>query len=322
MSQTHLVRPSVPPGTHPIETGRYVLSTPPLGRLCDDLKQWVDNRAAGAIVVGPPRFGKTKGIAFGADELREHFGATFPVLRFCCRDYSFPTEGRFFEDLLSDFGHAMSRSGTASAKRARLTQFLIQEACDADHRRLVLLGDEAQKLHEQQYKWLVDIYNELDRHDICTTVVLVGQPELVHQREAFQKAKKMQIVGRFMVHLHRFSGLRNQSDFEYCLQGYDEASEYPEHSEWSFTQYFFPAGFHAGWRLASEAKQLWKAFQQVRAEAKLPGKAEIPMQYFSRTVEYVLKKYALPEDGKPEISLNQWKEAIANSGYRDAGRYL
>lgn len=130
-------RPSVPPGTHPIETGRYVLSTPPLGRLCDDLKQWVDTRAAGAIVVGPPRFGKTKGIVFGADELREHFGATFPVLRFCCRDYSFPTEGRFFEDLLSDFGHAMSRSGTASAKRARLTQFLIQQACDADHRRLV-----------------------------------------------------------------------------------------------------------------------------------------------------------------------------------------
>ena len=177
MPRTHLVRPNVPPGTHPIETGRYVLSTPPLGRLCDDLKKWVNNRASGAIVVGPPRFGKTKGIAFGTDELRDHLGNTFPVLSFCCRDYSYPTEGRFFEDLLSDLGHAMSRTGTTSLKRARLTQFLIQQACAADHRRLVLIGDEAQKLHEQHYKWLVDIYNELDRHDICTTVVLVGQPE-------------------------------------------------------------------------------------------------------------------------------------------------
>ena len=322
MSHAPHLRPSVPSGTHPIETGRYTLFTPPLGRFCDDLKNWVNNRAAGAIVTAPPRFGKSKGIRFAVDELREELGAAFPVLTFCCQDHQYPTGARFFESLLSDLGHSLSHRGTASAKRARLAQFLVQQACVDHHQRLVLIGDEAQKLQEPHYKWLVDIYNDLDRHDIATTVVLVGQPELVHQRDAFEKAKKMQIVGRFMVHLHQFAGLRNQKDFAYCLKGYDDESEYPEASGCSFTRYFFPSGFEAGWRLAGEAKVLWEAFQHVRAEAKLPGKTEIPMQYFSRTVEFALRDYRSIDGGPPTISLNQWKEAIERSGYRDAGRYL
>lgn len=322
MSHIPHLRPSVPSGTHPIETGRYTLYTPPLGRFCDQLKGWVNSRATGAIMTAPPRFGKSKGIRFAVGELREELGPTFPILSFCCKDHQYPTEGRFFESLLSDFGHSLSLSGTASAKRARLTQFLIQHASIGQHRRLLLIGDEAQKLQEPHYKWLVDIYNELDRHDIATTVVLVGQPELIHQRAAFEKAKKMQIIGRFMVHLHEFAGLRSQRDFEYCLKGYDDESEYPEASGCSFTRYFFPTGFEAGWRLAREAKGLWEAFQHVRVEAKLPGKAEIPMQYFSKTVEYALKDYGSTDVGPPTISLNQWKQAIEHSGYCDAGRYI
>jgi hypothetical protein len=125
-----------------------------------------------------------------------------------------------------------------------------------------------------------------------------------------------------MIHLHEFTGLRNANDFKYCLNGYDTESEYPEGTGWSFTQYFFPTGFEAGWRLASEAKKLWDAFQQVRAEAQLPGKTEIPMQYFSRTIEHALRHYTTTECGTPTISLNQWKDAICDSGYCDASRYL
>src|SRR5574337_406834 len=101
MPELLLTRPTVPAGTHPIETGRYVLYTPPLGRLCDDLKKWVQNRAVGGMVVGPPRFGKTKGIKYGADEIRDTFGDMFPVVTVSCERHQYPTEARFFELLLS-----------------------------------------------------------------------------------------------------------------------------------------------------------------------------------------------------------------------------
>ncbi|MBX3234696.1 MAG: ATP-binding protein [Nitrospiraceae bacterium] len=322
MSRVLHTRPYLPSGTHPVETGRYTLSTPPLGLFCDQLKIWVENRAVGAIVTAPPRFGKSKGIRFAIHELHAELGEKFPVFSFSCQHHQHLTESRFFENLLSDFGHAFSDRGSTNTRQARLTQFLIQQACAGHHRRLVLIADEAQKLQEPHYNWLVDIYNKLDRQDIATTVVLVGQPELIHQRDAFEKAKKMQIVGRFMVHLHEFAGLRNLEDFTYCLKGYDEQSEYPEASGYSFTRYFFPSGFDAGWRLAKEAEILWEAFQHVRAEAKLPGTREIPMQYFSRTVEYVLKNFGSMDSGPPTISLNQWKYAIECSGYREAGRYI
>lgn len=168
----------------------------------------------------------------------------------------------------------------------------------------------------------MDIYNELDRHEISATFILVGQRELVHQRQAFEKAKQMQIVGRFMVHLHQFAGLRDLDDCRFCLEQYDQGCEYPDASGWSFTRYYFPIGFEAGWRLAHEAKELWEAFKLVRAEAKLPGKLEIPMQYFSRTVECAMKTFTSADCSRPTIGVDQWKDAIELSGYRDAGRYL
>lgn len=323
MSQsTTTSRPHVPNGAHPIYTGKYLLPTPPLSKLCDHIRRWLDMRAPGAMVEGPQRFGKTRSIKFSIKELKHTHGDNFPVFSFDCRDYRFPSDSVFFGDILDDLGHSLSRSGTAAARRTRLIQYLCSQAAETDHRRLVLIADEAQNLRQIHYKWLVDVYNELERKDIIPTMILVGQPELVHQRDAFDQAKQKQIVGRFMVHHHHFNGLRSASDLKYCLKGYDEGSEYPELSGWSFTRYFFPHAFDSGWRLTGQDKMLWLAFQDIRAEAQLPGKAELPMQYVARTIEYVLRQFSNLDDHVAPLSLNQWKEAIVASGYCDAGRYL
>ncbi len=55
----------------------------------------------------------------------------------------------------------------------------------------------------------MDIYNQLDKHNISMTVILVGQEELIHQRSAFIQSGKMQIIGRFMIHECKFSGIKN-----------------------------------------------------------------------------------------------------------------
>ncbi|MDP3598716.1 MAG: ATP-binding protein, partial [Nitrospirota bacterium] len=185
MSQSSTTnRPRVPEGAHPVYTGKYLLPTPPLARLCDDIRRWLDMRAPGAMVEGPQRFGKTRSVRFSIKELKHIYGDNFPVFSFDCRDYRFPSDSVFFGDILDDLGHGMSRSGTATARRARLIQYLCHRAAETDHRRLVLIADEAQKLREFHYKWLVDLYNELERKDITPTMILVGQPELVHQRDA------------------------------------------------------------------------------------------------------------------------------------------
>src|SRR5581483_5242941 len=188
------------------------------------------------------------------------FESRVGVLSLLIQDYRLPTEATFFEDLLHGVGHAFTK-GKSSIKRSRLVEFLHEYAAQ-HHSRLVLILDEAQKLHEMQYRWLVDVHNELDNRGVGVTWLLVGQEELAHQRDVFVMAKRMQIVGRFMVHQYTFTGLQSVEDFKQCLECYDdgELTEHPPHSGWSFTRYFFPAAFANGWRLASQAATLWEVF--------------------------------------------------------------
>lgn len=283
---------------------------------------WIENRVPGGMVYGKPRFGKTHAIKYLSVLLIEKFGVALPVITLLCLDHTRPSESVFFEDLLRAAGHAFCSSGTATAKRQRLNEYLIERVERSGHDKLILFIDEAQKLHEQHYKWLIDLHNELDRNSIALIVLLVGQEELVHQFSAFQLTKKTQIIGRFMVHQLRFQGLRSEKDMRHCLANYDSGSEYPPGSGFAFTRYYFPAAFESGLRLKDSAATLWQAFRVVREEAELPVTREIPMQYFCRTVEYVLTRFGTLEDLPIELSLAQWKEAIRRSGYADAERYV
>jgi hypothetical protein len=314
------IRPDVPAGSHPIETTRYILPTPSIDSSYSAVLKWIENRAPGGMIYGKPRFGKTRAIQYLSRLLAEKFGDKLPVITLLCRDYRVPSESTFFQDLLRAAGHALHSSGRAPAKRDRLIEYLSEKVEFSSQNRLILFIDEAQKLHEQQYKWLIDLHNELDERDIAAFVLLVGQDELSHQYSAFQQTLKTQIIGRFMVHQLQFHGLKGSREIKKCLRAYDEDSEHPEASGWSFTRYFYPAAFNSGFRLASYADSLWEAFRLMKDECGLPGNREIPMQYFCRTVEFVLRRYGTHEDVSSEISILMWKEAIKASGYIDADR--
>lgn len=232
-------RPRIPKGSHPIERGRYLLATNEVNRMYEVVSQWIQNRTPGAIIHGRPRIGKSKAIEYLMHLLPDEFGEKLPVFFLNCRQYRTPSENVFFEDLLKDVGHGIIFSGKPSIKRDRLSKFLLERGAASGQNRIIFFIDDAQNLSEIQYRWLMDIYNELDRHGIFLTAILVGQNELLHQRSAFIKSKKAQIIGRFMVFEHKFTGVQKEGDLRTCLAGYDEDSEYPEGSGWSFVVSLF-----------------------------------------------------------------------------------
>ncbi len=80
-----------------------------------------------------------------------------------------------------------------------------------------------------------------------------------------------------------FYGIRNVDDVATCLNGYDQTA-YPEASGWSFTRFYLPLAFDAGYRLLDDAGEFWRAFEAARHKASLPGRLEIPMESFARAV--------------------------------------
>ncbi|MDO3679739.1 ATP-binding protein [Paenibacillus ehimensis] len=312
-------RPLIPVGSHPIETGEYLIPTNPVLRMFQDVTRWINYRYPGGIIYGRPRLGKTRAIEFLLRTLPNHFGSSLPVFHIKSQHIKLANEGSFFEALLKDVGHKIPFSGKPSVKRDRLYKYLLERGSQSKQKRIVMFIDEAQVLHDLQYGWLMDVFNELDASRIALTVVLVGQEQLRHQRTAYMQANEDQIIGRFMVHEHRFSGIKTAEDLRICLKNFDENSEFPVGSGWSFTRYFFPEAFAAGERLEHFTEDIFNLFVSLHQESKISSKIEIPMQYVIASIERALREYGVGGELQTRwLTTALWKEAIRSSGYINA----
>ncbi|MHA4069065.1 AAA family ATPase [Bacillus cereus] len=315
------LRPFIPKGTHPVETGKYLISTNEIDRMYQTVLQWIENRMPGAIIYGRPRLGKTRAITYLMNCLPQDFGKNMPIYHVRCRRYKQPNENSFFEDLLLAVGHSSAIQGKANVKRMRLLRFLVERADSSSINKVVFFIDDAQRLVEMHYDWLMDLFNELEQYGITLTTILVGQKELVYQRSAFISGEKFQIVGRFMSQEYQFKGIKTLTDLKICLTGYDDYCEYPIDSKWSFTRYFFTDSFIRGYRLHHSAEELYQVFIDLRREHGLSQKVEIPMQYITLTIEYALKKFGSNGLDLTRIEKVQWEESIKNSGYIQSELY-
>lgn len=303
--------------THPVENKRYIVCTPAIERLSAFSLNCVENQVNGALLYGPQRHGKTCGRRFTSRVLAQSVPGTF-VTNVACADYARVTQRTFFGDLLGSVGHALADKGDGPMRRDRFIEYLYDQAAALPDRRVVLQADEAQRLCEERYKWLIDVHNALDEAGINLVVFLFGQPELLTIRTGFSKAGKKQIVGRFMVETHAFRGLRSAGDVRSTLDSYDNKSEFPAGSGISFTRHYFPGAWEAGWRLSSLADGFWRAFDAVHHKATHRPLREIPMQYFCRAVERILRAEGSHAGQTPEICAKKLDVAVAASGFRNA----
>ncbi|WP_204280594.1 hypothetical protein, partial [Providencia stuartii] len=71
---------------------------------------------------------------------------------------------------------------------------------------------EAQRYNVNEYEWLRDIHDTLDRQQIKLYTFLVGQEELLAKKESLQAAGATQIIARLMVEELPFYGIRDADD--------------------------------------------------------------------------------------------------------------
>jgi hypothetical protein len=308
-------RPIVPTLTHPVETGSYIIPTPEINRMFKAIKKWLSNRSPGGIIYGRPRLGKTRALKFIISHLPAIFGDELAIFSARCKRHSLPNESIFYQELLTDFKHGFSNSGKASDKRDRITNLFIEKGERGGLNKIVLFLDEANRLSSIHYDWLMDIYNDLDAAGITMTVISVGQLELINMRSSFFAQKKSQIIGRFMASEHKFEGIKSAAEIKICLNGYDTAEDL---SNCPYTKFFFPEEYVREKRLSDFADGLYSIFSEIRKEHGLTKKFDIPMQYLTSSVEYVLIHYGINGEGVSWPTLAQWKMAVQESGYWDS----
>lgn len=303
---------------HPVERDDYTLATRAIIEMELELRRWLKRKIRGGIVYGRPRLGKSRALRHVEAYSRHLFGKVV-IFRLDCARYESTTctDHAFFSDFLRDVKYGLPNSGKPHEKRRRLIDFMSSEALRAGTRRILLLVDEAQYLSEKHFAHLMYIHNALERERFLLYTVLVGQPQLLHRRDALRDGNKEQIVARFMAEAHEFRGVRDKADIRYALSRYDDSgsSEYPVGSGISFTEYFFPNAYKKGWRLAQLTDLIYGGFQQARVNLGLAKNADVPMAPFTAVIDAILLEMRSDSTQAPEISTDAMQELIAEVGY-------
>ncbi|WP_433964434.1 hypothetical protein [Tunturiibacter gelidiferens] len=175
--------------------------------------------------------------------------------------------------------------------------------------------DEAQYMHDPEYQKLCDIQNALDELGIQFTVISVGSHELTYQHEAFVRGGDIHLMGRFMVRDVQFHGIRSCEELEFVLNGYDRDSKWPTESGCSYTKFFFPRAFDAGFRFAHYGPTLWRIFEAL-APPNPKRQLEVAMEHIGKTVEGLCRRSSDNEVKSLDFSRGDLEEEVARTAYR------
>lgn len=300
----------IPIDSHPASQQSYLLATPSIDETYQHIKRCIRTRIPGSLIYAITRYGKTYFIRYAIATVIEDFPGIVAI-GFGCELRKKPSEGAFFSLLLAAVGHDKPTSGSVMDRRARLINRLLDKLSKSGQRRLVVFVDEAQKLEIEEYEWLWEVHDSLERRGFRMITFLVGQPKLVNRKTALKLSGESQIVARFMIEESQFHGLRNKDEVERCMRGYD-TSCFPHGTDWTYTRFFLPKAWSHGYRLQNCSAVLWETFYAVHRSLELPsGAMEIPMTYFTRAVEYLLTEVA-PEndDFNFQFTAEHWQDAV------------
>lgn len=296
----------------------FNITTSAIMDLQNQVLKWVSDGTPGAIIYGRPRIGKTRAILYIASVLKSKYGRELPIYVLNATEH-IPKDKFFYSELLKVVGHPEFDKGTVSMLKDRLLNSLFASACNTKYRKIILFIDEAYNFSEKDFKWLMDIYNNLNLKNIHLYVFLVGSEELVARKQALIMAKQHQIVGRFMVEECHFHGIQSTKELSICLYNYDNPLEIAGNSI-ILTKEFFPDAYADGKRIFSCAEILMEEYLKIMKEIGIPAASEIPMMYFATTVKFCLNNYGI--NGKKIYfpTEAEWHDSIINSGYVAAER--
>lgn len=299
-------------------SNEFNITTPAIMDLQSKILKWVSDGTPGAIIYGRPRIGKTRAILYIASVLKAKYGRELPIYVLNATEH-IPKDKFFYSELLKVVGHPEFDKGTVTILKDRLLNALFTCACNTKYRKIILFIDEAYNFSEKDFKWLMDVYNNLNLKNIHLYVFLVGSDELIARKQALIMSKQHQIVGRFMVEECHFQGIQSTKELSICLANFDQTLNIAGEKV-CLTKEFFPDAYLEGKRLFSCSDVLMNEYLKIMKKISIPSSSEIPMMYFINTVKYCLNTYGIIGQKVYFPTEEMWEQSICNSGYIAAER--
>jgi len=300
--------------THPLLSGRTILPTPPISELFLAIKRIVLLRELGCCFTARSGFGKSSALAMVDVMLRVEFDQ-LAVYRHIILNQQVPSIRAFFKHFLKTVNHAERRGETADL-RQRVVNRLVEAGKDSGLDLVVLLIDEAQEMALQDFKFLKDIDNELDKEGVKLVVIMMGQePEFGDVVSRLRESGRIDLVSRFTMRQREYRGLSSVDDFTALLRQIDSATiARGESMRW--VEYFLPNAWESGLRLASQATPLLQALTNAAGTAC--SHKGFPARQLFLAIRYLLLELAGKDAPTLQIDTRDWADAAEYALIKDA----
>lgn len=300
---------------HPLFTGRVLLPTPSIEELFKVIKRAVVLRDTGCCFSARSGVGKTSALEMVEAMIHVQM-PKLPILQHDAHNYQIPSIRAFFKHFLATVGHNEKRGETYDL-RERLVNCLIDDARISGMNMILLFIDEAQAMAAQDFDFLKDVYNDLNKECVQLITILMGQePDLSTVITKLKSAGRLDLIGRFAMRMMPFRAYNNISDLTEILKGIDDAV-FPDESGMSWTGFFFPEAYRCGFKLKNEAQR----FMAALAIASPEGKSDV-FDFPARQTFLAIRTFVIdntPFDG-PNMRLpdNAWKDAVDSAKLKEA----
>jgi hypothetical protein len=293
---------------HPLfcQHGGGCLWTPPIDRLYARIKRTTLFRQ-GAYIEEVTGQGKTCAMEMIQKQLLVDFEG-LACVSFNAKTNRFPAPRGFYKEFLSRMGYPKLTGDTWDV-RARATKKLEESAVQSPWGSVWLWIDEAQALNSDEFLFLRDLQNDLRKVEADLIVILTGEePALSERLDQVKWNHSRSVPDRFAVERLKLDGY-NVADLQALLAEMDRA-EWPQNSGITWTQFFFPKAFEAGFRALSQADSCMGAL----ADAKLL-RGDDTCQ--ARLLRHVLERFFLDnaqyDTSKMVIPVAAWENAVGDA---------
>lgn len=293
--------------THPLFKQDTALITPPIKEMYADVKRRIVLRDMSSAYVAPSGAGKSMAVTVLHAFLQMEFPGTF-VLMHSTHNQQYASIRAFFKHFLASVGHREQRGETFDL-RQRLLRALVDRARVAGMSIVVLLLDEANAMKVDDFLFLKDVGNDLAKESIQLITILVGQsPELDIVLDKLMESRKLDLLSRFGLRRRILRQCGSVTDLKAIFAAID-SHEYPIASGITWTAFFLPKAFKAGFRLVQQVENFDLMLEKILGH-KGAERSSFPTRQLFAAIRIFLLEMAINDSEDFVVPKDAWKDAI------------
>jgi hypothetical protein len=291
---------------HPAFNPQTVLLTEPIKELYQIVRHVLLVRETGCCFTAPSGVGKTRALMM----LEHILGERIPelvIIRHTSWNHQVPSIRAFFKHFLTAVDHPELRGETFDLRR-RLVCRLIDLARTHQSPFILLLIDEAGTLRLEDFLFLKDIYNDLDREGVGLVTIMIGQdPDFSDVIAHLREKGRTDLVSRFARRRQVLRSLSTSKDISGIFRQYDRTL-WPLGSEQTWTKFFLPEACAAGFTLESQTPFFLEALRSCAGQP-LPRAGFPARQFFTAVRRYLTLQQHEDAPGRLPPP-DAWEEAV------------